>query len=181
MPRPSSRDRILDALETQLLEEGHASVTLDSVSHRAGVSKGGLTYHFSSKAALYEGFLDRLQERVDAWADDSPGDPGDAVRFYLTFEESEADDPYSPLWRSMDASMHAAEAGPGLTERIARIQDDLTRPLRVLDPLLAEHVRLVGNGMYMDKLLGTAAPDGAPHRAQLIDDLARAADRDAGT
>ncbi len=28
MPRPSSRDRILDALETQLLEEGHASVTL---------------------------------------------------------------------------------------------------------------------------------------------------------
>ncbi len=175
MPRPSSRDRILDALEDQLLDEGHASVTLDSVSHRAGVSKGGLTYHFASKAALYDGFVDRLMERVEAWVGDAPPEPGAAVRFYLTFEESEADDPYAPLWRSMDASMHAAEAEPGLTERIARVQDDLTAPLRVLDPLLAEHVRLVGNGMYMDKLLGTSPPGSAELRARLIDDLARAA------
>lgn len=176
MPRPSSRDRILDALEDQLLDEGHASVTLDSVSQRAGVSKGGLTYHFASKAALYDGFVDRLTERVDAWVDDAPTSPGDAVRFYLTFEESEADDSYAPLWRSMDASFHAAEAEPGLTERLARVQDDLGRPLRILDPLLAEHVRLVGNGMYMDKLMGTGAAEDAELRSRLIDELARAAD-----
>ncbi|GCB56911.1 hypothetical protein rerp_33190 [Rhodococcus erythropolis] len=47
-----TRDRILDALEKLLLVSGVAQVTLEGVAAEAGVSKGGLLYHFPSKEAL---------------------------------------------------------------------------------------------------------------------------------
>jgi len=47
-----TRDRILDALETLLLDDGADKATLEAVASRAGVSKGGLLYHFPSKDAM---------------------------------------------------------------------------------------------------------------------------------
>jgi AcrR family transcriptional regulator len=66
---PSARDRVLDAYETLLIEAGPAAATLDAVAAGAGVSKGGLLYHFASKDALGAGLLDRLRERSAADAD----------------------------------------------------------------------------------------------------------------
>ena len=57
---PSTRDRILDAFEALLIEDGEKAATLDAVAALAGVSKGGLLYHFGSKEALVEGQLARL-------------------------------------------------------------------------------------------------------------------------
>jgi len=57
----NARDAILDAAEDVVRESGAAHLTLDKVSARAGVSKGGLLYHFKSKEALLEGMLDRLK------------------------------------------------------------------------------------------------------------------------
>ena len=59
-----TRDRILAALRALLAEGGTDAVTLEAVAARAGVSKGGLLYHFPSKAALYTGLLERVRETV---------------------------------------------------------------------------------------------------------------------
>lgn len=48
----SVRDRILEATEQIILNLGPAHLTLDCVAERAGVSKGGLLYHFNSKERL---------------------------------------------------------------------------------------------------------------------------------
>ena len=63
--RPA-RDRLLDAAERVVVESGATHLTLDAVAKSAGVSKGGLLYHFPSKEALLEGMLARHFEDVDA-------------------------------------------------------------------------------------------------------------------
>lgn len=63
--RPA-RERLLDAAERVVAESGATHLTLDAVAKSAGVSKGGLLYHFPSKEALLEGMLARHFEDVDA-------------------------------------------------------------------------------------------------------------------
>ena len=49
-----------------MVESGATHLTLDAVAKSAGVSKGGLLYHFPTKEALLEGMLARHFEDVDA-------------------------------------------------------------------------------------------------------------------
>jgi len=55
--RSSSREIILAAAEAVALKKGAAHLTLDAVAKEAGVSKGGLLYHFRSKEALLQGMI----------------------------------------------------------------------------------------------------------------------------
>src|SRR5215216_5514144 len=63
MPRPSRRAELLDAAIAVIRRDGAQRLTLDAVAAEAGVSKGGVLYHFGSKRALIDGLLDR----TDAW------------------------------------------------------------------------------------------------------------------
>ncbi|WP_412542200.1 TetR/AcrR family transcriptional regulator [Longispora sp. K20-0274] len=60
-----TRERILDAAEALLVEQGTGSFTLSAVAERAGVSKGGLLYHFKTKEALIQALVERLVEEFD--------------------------------------------------------------------------------------------------------------------
>jgi AcrR family transcriptional regulator len=52
-PQPNPvRDRILDAASDLVARLGGANLTLEQVAQSAGVSKGGLLYHFPTKEAL---------------------------------------------------------------------------------------------------------------------------------
>ncbi|WP_219465948.1 TetR/AcrR family transcriptional regulator [Nonomuraea rhizosphaerae] len=59
------RDELLDAAEALLCDQGSAALTLSAVAERAGVSKGGLLYHFSTKEALIKGMVERLIGEFD--------------------------------------------------------------------------------------------------------------------
>lgn len=58
------RDRLFGAALTVGLEDGFGRVTLDKVAERAGVSKGGLLYHFNTKEDFVRDLLDRYDGRV---------------------------------------------------------------------------------------------------------------------
>lgn len=64
--RPSSRQRILDAAEALAREQGPGNISLDAVAARAGLSKGGLLYNFSTKAKLLEALVEMHIERAEA-------------------------------------------------------------------------------------------------------------------
>jgi AcrR family transcriptional regulator len=66
IPMRPARDRLLDAAERLVAEMGAAHLTLDAVAKFAGVSKGGLLYHFPSKESLLEGMLTRHLGEVEA-------------------------------------------------------------------------------------------------------------------
>ena len=48
------KEEILKAALTNIAEKGSANVTLDSIAKVAGFSKGGITYYYSSKEALFK-------------------------------------------------------------------------------------------------------------------------------
>jgi AcrR family transcriptional regulator len=54
------RARLLDATIALLVERGWADMSTNDVVHRAHVSRGALTHHFPSKAALMDAAADRL-------------------------------------------------------------------------------------------------------------------------
>lgn len=59
------RDELLDAAEQILCDQGSSALTLAAVADRAGVSKGGLLYHYASKEALIKGMVERLIDDFD--------------------------------------------------------------------------------------------------------------------
>jgi len=63
----NSREKLIDAAEVLVSREGVGTLTLDRVAAEAGVSKGGLLYHFPSKDALIEAMVERhLHSYTDA-------------------------------------------------------------------------------------------------------------------
>lgn len=62
-PKRSLRERVLDAAERVVTRDGAAHLTLDAVVAEAGVSKGGMLYHFRNKDALLKGLLARTLDR----------------------------------------------------------------------------------------------------------------------
>ncbi len=64
--RPSAKDDILDAAEAVVVDKGAVHLTLDAVTERAGISKGGLRYHFDSKEALLMALVERQVKRYEA-------------------------------------------------------------------------------------------------------------------
>ncbi|KAB8193705.1 TetR family transcriptional regulator [Nonomuraea phyllanthi] len=68
------RDELLDAAEELLRDQGSDALTLAAVAERAGVSKGGLLYHYGSKDALIKGMVERLIEDFDDLMAAEPGE-----------------------------------------------------------------------------------------------------------
>ena len=69
VPGPA-RERILEAAERVVAEIGAARLTLDVVAQAAGVSKGGLLYHFPSKesllGALAQRYVHSMEQCIEA-------------------------------------------------------------------------------------------------------------------
>lgn len=55
--KAETRQRILEAADALSAELGANHLSLDAVAARAGISKGGLLYHFPSKHALLRGLV----------------------------------------------------------------------------------------------------------------------------
>ena len=82
-----ARERILNAAEERLLASGPAGLVLDAIAADAGVSKGGLLYHFGSKETLVAGLCERMLDRFDrqlaGLREADAGGSGAAARAYL--------------------------------------------------------------------------------------------------
>lgn len=66
MPRPADpnlRDRLIDAATAEFAAAGFAGAKLDGIAARAGVTKGGLFFHFAGKEELFFAVLDHWRER----------------------------------------------------------------------------------------------------------------------
>ena len=95
LPTPDARTRILDAVERIVLARGVAGLTLEAAAREAGVSKGGLLYHFASKEALLTGLIERLaafmSAEYDAAVARQPAGPGRVARAQIAWAFGEGD------------------------------------------------------------------------------------------
>jgi AcrR family transcriptional regulator len=159
MPRPSQRDAIVRAYVDHVVAHGPDAVTLEGVATRAGVSKGGLLYHFGSKEALLTGFLDWVRELTDtdlatARAAAVAGEES-VARYYL---RTSADDPLrdTAMFRSMVALLTLAgaedAAATAAREVMGAWRDVLTEEAG--DPLTGDLVAALGDGIYLRAIAG---------------------------
>jgi AcrR family transcriptional regulator len=100
-----TRRRVIDAAVQVVSERGAAALTLEAVAEAAGVSKGGLLYHFPSKEALVGGMVEALCDRFEeAVAERSTGPgPGRSALAYLAATAAQGDDEIHQ-WQSLCAA-----------------------------------------------------------------------------
>ncbi|MBM7415095.1 MULTISPECIES: TetR/AcrR family transcriptional regulator [Nocardiaceae] len=151
-----TRDRILDALETLLLDDGADKATLEAVASRAGVSKGGLLYHFPSKDAMMAALVRRLGERSDVQRVEAEAAGTSLAQWYLQPPDASSAEEVA-LYRSTLAALRSIDGRPGeVQQAVIDVMGMWDRALQreVTDPVQAEIVRLVGDGIYLAALLG---------------------------
>jgi len=164
-PERGARDRILDVAQARLLQHGPSGLVLSAVAEDAGVSKGGLLYHFPSKEALIDGLTDRMLDRFDFLQESLAVMEGEAPgcwsRAYL---DSTVDPDGSPADNSAQlmAGLLAAVGARG--EKLAPVRERFASWHRRLehdgiDAELAMLVRFAADGLWLSALLGLPVPE----------------------
>ncbi|MDH6197865.1 AcrR family transcriptional regulator [Mycobacterium frederiksbergense] len=147
----SSRDRILDAYADLLAVEGERYATLDAVAAKAGVSKGGLLYHFPSKDRLACALCDRLLTLAAEDVQAMRTAPEGPARYYIRTSHYAG----TPLDRAVVAVSRLQQAGDNhAREVIESVSDDWLHVLHdtLGDLDVARAVKLIGDGLYYSAL-----------------------------
>ncbi|MEV2276591.1 TetR/AcrR family transcriptional regulator [Nocardiopsis sp. NPDC049922] len=178
MNASNTRDRILDALQDILINEGYSAVTLEAVARAASVSKGGLLYHFPSKTALLTGLIDRLSALAEEeFREAREGDEG-VVRVFLRTSLPQSPEERELYWAVIAAlrgQEDLSEEAAGLVQRLFTRWGELLHE-ELTDPVLAEIILRAGDGLYMAAIAGLPQPD-PELRQRMFDRLVEASDR----
>lgn len=151
----SAREKILDAYERVLVENGERAATLEAIAKAAGVSKGGLLYHFKDKRALASGLLQRLETLAEQDAVLMSQDPAGATDYYVRTSVWQD----SPLDRTIiSVTRLGNDFQPAVNTAMKRVQDRWLSLLEdeVKDPHVARAILLIGDGLYYNAVLSQA-------------------------
>lgn len=173
MPRTSKRIQLLEAAAAIVNEQGSEYLTLDAVAHKAGVSKGGLLYHFKNKTALIQGLVDHAntlyKTNVDGhWNKTSSAEAGNILRAFI-----EATREHREENASITSGMLAAQ---GSNKNLLSPLQDTYRDWQTqiehdgLDPVDATIIRLAIDGLWLSEIFGIDAIDD-DMRQQVLDRL----------
>jgi AcrR family transcriptional regulator len=158
------RDRVLREARRLTLERG-VIPSLNLVAEAAGVSKGGVTHHFPTRAALVDGLARQALDEIDV-ALAAAAEAGAVVSAWLRLSVP-ADDEVK-LFRAMAVAHRALEAQSAATIAVATEALDRCERLiahEVGDSVQAHIIRLVGDGLAMNAFAGLGSPS--------LDELAR--------
>lgn len=151
-------EKILDAAAAIVRRDGVAKLTLEAAAKEAGVSKGGLLYHFPNKESLIDGMVTRCSntfvEDVEGRATLDPIQTGKYSRAFLeaTFKELEEG-------LEISSGMHASLfTNPEMLECLQEHYRTWKEKMENegLDPVTANIIRLASDGLWYADLFGMA-------------------------
>ncbi|MBK1658571.1 TetR/AcrR family transcriptional regulator [Paracraurococcus ruber] len=165
-PAPhDARTRILDAAEAIVRARGVAHLTLEAAAREAGVSKGGLLYHFASKEALITGLLGRMAEFMrqdfEAMVASQPEGPGRVARTMLAWAFEMAPEAINERCdRAAAVFLAAFHHDPALLDPIRAVIAQMRRTLATdgLAPGVGGIVMAAGDGLFMARIFGLYTP-----------------------
>jgi len=178
----SSREKILDSAVQVAIRDGILAMTLDAVAREAGVSKGGLLYHFRTKDDLITNMLEYFRDKVTRAlearmaTDGNPRGRWFRALVQTVFEPASAGNAAVPapseMGRFVTAMLAASANNPQLLavprQAIGRMRDRLlsegTNGLRQLALWPAVY------GLLLWQHLGVISPDD-PLRQSMLDEL----------
>lgn len=149
--RSDARERILDAALAVSDRVGAAHMTLDAVAAEAGVSKGGLLYHFASKDLLLKGVVEHhmAQHQRDLEMAEAmfPGRPGGYLQAFVHAQR-----------QGIEAKLHGPKATQSFIAAAVNTPELMDSPRRYAVAHV-ERLRSLGPD-FVDALLVTLALDG---------------------
>lgn len=145
---------ILDAASKIVSEKGIFYLTIEAVADEAGISKGGLLYHYRSKEVLVEKMVEHLasnyRNKIASHAAEDLEARGKWTRAYIdvTFKKSYQN-------KDMHAGLLAAKAvNPNLLGPIREVYSEWQGDIENdgLDPIMATIIRLAADGIWLADL-----------------------------
>lgn len=174
--RSATRESLLQAAGDVVLRLGADALTLDAVAKEAGVSKGGLLYHFPNKDALLMGMVAHLIAQFEQLLEsqlvrESNLDvPGAWLRAFIR-----AEDAFDCQNAALQSGLLAAVSkNSALLEPLHAASARWHQKARKcgVDPLKAEIILLAADGLSWNQLLGLTCIS-EEERSQVIAELIR--------
>lgn len=148
---------LLQAANRLIIQSGIQHLTLEAVAAAAGVSKGGLLYHYPSKEALIIGMLDfnldQFERRLQAHLLKGGSDPKSWLRAYVLATLEPDPDEFVISAGLMAAVGVNSELLNPMRERYRQWQVILDQTAQ---PSVANLIRLTLDGWWISNLLGLA-------------------------
>lgn len=157
--RPSNRTRILEAAVRVAEARGFNAVTMEAVAEEAGLTKGGLIYHFGSKEELLLGIQEHLaalwEQDLEATAGKSAAEATERERLVAYVRVSSRSATRAELIMQLESANDVALSAPWLAV-LAR-----WRPTFEIDQvdetaLRAQVAVLAAEGLWSAEPLGAA-------------------------
>ena len=153
-----TRRKLLDAATAVVRRDGARALTLDAVAAEAGVSKGGLLYHFKTKRDLLDGMLEGWLEEFEAEIE-AAGEGNFAAGWVRASDVSGWAAPERATeWGFLAAMVEEPATLERVRERYAGFMARLAASGD--DPSRATLARLAADGLWLADLLGLAPPTG---------------------
>lgn len=170
--KDSKRDLILRAASMIVHEEGVEKLTLEAVAKKAGVSKGGLLYHFPNKEELISAMIEKLsRDYVTELSERVEQDAGPHGKWTRAYIES-SDQCAGGVFETSTALTAALFSNP---QMLNSMQDEYTLIQKKLsddgiDPVRATIIRLAVDGLWISEMFRLAPPNGEL-KQQVIEQL----------
>lgn len=152
----SVREDILNAACDIIFGEGVNRFTLEQVAKKAGISKGGLLYHFSTKEALIKEMVKKFIDDIENQISVNEGENNDILLEKFILAHINDNKFYSDKIHENGAGLLAAVAMN--KELLIPLREKVGEWQKVIDncsnPVLANIIMLAVDGLRFSKLLG---------------------------
>ncbi|AET58040.1 TetR/AcrR family transcriptional regulator [Paenibacillus terrae] len=166
------KELILKAASMIVHEQGVEKLTLEAVAKKAGISKGGLLYHFPNKDALILGMVEQLSNsfvtEFNERAESDIHSKGKWTRSYMDtsiFGDKDVNDLYTALSAAQFTNPQMLKL---LQDDYANIQNKIEND--ELDPVRSTMARLVMDGLWFAEMFGLAPPN-EEFKQKIIEEL----------
>lgn len=152
---------ILKSAKEFVLQHNFNDLTLEAVAKQAGISKGGLLYHFPNKEALLVGLtyyiFEEFTRTFDEKAKQDPVEQGKWCRALIETTKEDLDENAELNVGIIAASMLQPDVTNNISKSYQYMQNKVEQDQ--IDPISATIIRLAIDGLYYSELFNIAPLD----------------------
>src|SRR5690606_5116162 len=170
-----TKAKIIAAAANVAVARGVQNLTMEAVAEEAGISKGGVFYHFGSKQELLLGMVQALvdiTEKEVSAAQAQDHEAGGWLRGFIRACLTNSAEDLGPVGRLSVAFLTAAANDTTLLAPMNERQTAWREAINTsgIDPVQAQIVRLAADGLWINDVMGVPVLDAA-ERAAVIERL----------
>jgi len=170
---PLARDAVLDAFTRILVDDGERAATMEATARAAGVSKGGLLYHFNSKSALEAALVERLEHLAREDVAEIENSTEGVVAAHLRSSQNTGSALDVTILAVSRLAQNGNDTASASLRRVRELWEESLRA-HTRDETALQMVLLVSDGLYFNAVLDLNAVPGPALEGADLDKLIEA-------